>query len=150
MLGRVSLLAAAQVAACATWSGGYPSPVQLDIAWKDLPAPGLCRAWASGRATEAQPRSQGCRGIEYVAPLGSRILYRPDDGTRRVVVCYLSTSEPRRIIGVDVFDMDNGRLLDVLQRYGDDPPEGGCAGALRMSNDQRSMIMGPPTANRQQ
>lgn len=103
----------------------------LDIGWNDLPAPGLCRAWVSGLPTEAQPRPQGCRGIEYAAPLGSRILYRPDDGTRRVVVCYLSTSDPREIIGADLFDVDSGRLLEVLQHYGEEPSEGGCQGALR-------------------
>jgi hypothetical protein len=27
---------------------------------------------------------RGCDGIEWTAPLGSRILYRPDDGGREV------------------------------------------------------------------
>ena len=129
---RSLLLAAVAlgVVACGARPPGYPSPVTLGISWGDLPPPGRCRAWVSGLPASAQPLSQGCDGIEYSAPPGSKIVYRPDDGTRRVVVCYLSPSEPRQIIGVDVFDMDSQRLLEVLQRYGEDPPEGGCMAAL--------------------
>ncbi len=68
-----------------------------------------------------------------MAPLGSRVLYRPDDGSRKVFMCYLNTSEPREIIGIDVYDMDNRQIIDVLQRRGDPPTRNCRATAERRS-----------------
>jgi hypothetical protein len=128
--GLLVVIIALGAVACGGKSGAYPSPMTLGISWDDLPPPGRCRAWVGGLPAAAQPLPQDCDSIEYSTPPGSRILYRPDDGTRRVVVCYLSPSETGRIIGVDVFDMDSQRLLEVLQSYGEDPPQGGCMAAL--------------------
>jgi hypothetical protein len=47
-----------------------------------------------------------------------------------MVVCYMHVSTVGEIIGVDVFDMDSGRLLEVIQRRGDPPPPSGCKSAL--------------------
>lgn len=70
--------------------------------------------------------ARGCDGIEFSAPLGAQILYRPDDGTRYVVVCFLSRAEPREIIGIDLYHVDTGRLLRVLQDLGDAPSGPSC------------------------
>ena len=62
---------------------------------------------------------------------GTRLLYRPDDGTRRVVVCYMHTSHVGEIIGVDVFNMDNGRLIETIMKVGGTPPpDMKCSNAL--------------------
>ncbi len=96
--------------------------MRLDLSRSELPAPGLCRI-------VGQP-ARSCDRIELGAPYGSDILFRPTDGTRRIVVCRMSVSERGVIVGVDVFDIDTRRHLDVVQAYGEDPPIGGCLGAL--------------------
>lgn len=110
------------------------SPIRLDIPRSALPAPGLCRVWVNGLPVSQQPLSRGCVGIENTAPLGSRVLYRPDDGTRRLVVCHISTSHHGEIEGMDLFNINNSRLIRVLQRYGEDPPSKACSGALTASS----------------
>ncbi len=122
------LLAELLVAACAgTSPGPAVSPVELDLRAGALPSPGLCRIVSQD---SAYPRSQACDQIEREAPVGSRVVYRPADGSRRIVVCYMSPAERGVIIGVDVFDLDTRRNIEVLQRLGDPPPPGGCQHAL--------------------
>ena len=91
------------------------STVDLGVPRSEIPPPGRCRVMAAGFLM------RNCDGIENTAPLGVRILYRLDDGSRRVVVCYMSTSERNEIIGVDLFDFNTGRLIRALQKR-DDPP----------------------------
>jgi hypothetical protein len=99
------------------------APVRLDYPRSEIPAPGLCRIVGVGL-----PRS--CDGIEVAAQPGATILYRPRDRTRRVVACYLHRSNVGQIEGIDLFDLDTGDLIEVIQRQGDPPPPGGCQGAL--------------------
>lgn len=73
---------------------------------------------------------RGCEGIGWVAPLGSRIAYRPADGSRTVVICYMDPGERGIIIGIDVFNIDNQRLLDVLLRFDDEHIMGDCDDAV--------------------
>lgn len=113
-------------AACAGGPGPGASPVTLGERRAAVPPPGLCR-WYEGGMPLA------CDGIEYAAPLGSQILYRPDDRSRTVLVCFLSTAEPRRIIGMDLFNLDSGNLIEVVQRYGDEPPAPTCRAAYLAS-----------------
>lgn len=100
------------------------APVRLDIPRSELPSPGLCRIVGEGNL----PRS--CDGVEVAAQPGATIVYRPRDGTRRVVVCYLHRSNIGEIEGIDVFDMDTRDLIEVVQRRGDPAPPSGCKGAL--------------------
>ena len=105
--------------ACAGGPSGEPaSPVRLDIPKSALPGPGLCRVWVGGLAV-SQRLPRGCDGVENTAPIGSRVLFRPDDRSRTVHVRYMSPSTPGEVIGIDVFNIDTGRLVRVLQRYGD-------------------------------
>ncbi len=111
---------AVATSACAGGPGGEPaSPVRLDIAMSALPGPGLCRVWVDGLAVSQQPLPRGCDAIENTAPLDSRVLFRPDDRSRTVHVRYMSTSSRGEVIGIDVFNIDTGRLVRVLQRYGE-------------------------------
>ena len=111
----VAVLIAGVVACAGTAPPG--APLTLGARQRAVPPTGLCRVWDEGanRAFMAQT----CDGIEYSAPLGSQILYRPDDGSRIVAVCFVSRSEPREIIGIDLFDVDSGRLVQVLQDLSD-------------------------------
>ncbi len=115
-------LAAAAVV-LASWScGGSRSPddppldFKIDIPKRAFPSPGLCRVWISGRAVSQQPLSRSCENIEFSAPLGSRVLRRPKDGSRDMVVWYMDTSERGKIEGIDVFNVDTGRLIRVVRR----------------------------------
>jgi hypothetical protein len=105
--------------------GESTSPVTLDVPARDVPPPGMCRVMSVGNM------NRSCDGIELAAPQGTRLLYRPDDGTRRVVVCYMHTSLVGEIIGVDVFNMDNQRLIETIMKVGDPAPRDmKCANAL--------------------
>ncbi len=113
---------AVTTSACAGGPSGEPaSPVRLDIAKSALPGPGLCRVWVGSPVVSQQPLPRACDAIEHTAPLDSRVLFRPDDGSRTVHVRYMSTFTPGEVIGIDVFDIDTGRLVRVLQRYGEPP-----------------------------
>ena len=98
----------------------YPSPTRLGIPRSSLPTPGFCRV--IGAAQE----SRSCEGIANVAPLGSRVLYRMKDPSHVVVICYMHISRWRVVYGIDVFNANNQRLLDVLLRADDEPLEGDC------------------------
>jgi len=111
--------------ACGGLSGGRVTdwPIRREI----VPPPGQCRIWRENNRWEP---TRECRDIEYEANPGEVVLYRPDDGSRRVVVCYMSVEERGRIDGVDVYDIDSGDLLEVIQRHGEPGPRGGCQNAL--------------------
>jgi len=100
------------------------SPTQLEFSGREIPAPGLCRIGERGASQRT------CDGIEFAAPPGSSVLYRPDDGSRRVVVCYLDLSDPGVIVGVDVFDIDTGRHIEVILSRKGPPWTGTCRAAL--------------------
>ena len=120
------LAAVVALAAC----GGPPaegestSPMTLDLPRNQIPTPGNCRIVSPGQFNRT------CEGIEFAAPVGTRVLYRPDDGSRRVVVCYMHTSHQAEIIGVDVFNMDTGRHLRTIQAYNEPQVSETCQGAL--------------------
>lgn len=120
--GPVLVLVTAVAAGCTHYAPQSPSPVTLDVGPKAIPPTGLCTV-VQGREGSL-PRS--CEGIELAAPAGARILFRPDDGTRHVAACYLSEDESRRLIGIDVFDVDTREMVRVLQSYGQDPPAATC------------------------
>ncbi len=121
----MALAIAALVGCSAPPEGESVSPVSLDVPTREIPPPGLCRVLSVGNMNRA------CDGIELAAPQGTRLLYRPDDNSRRVVVCYMHTSHVGEIIGVDVFNMDNGRLLETIMKVGDAPPRDmKCSNAL--------------------
>jgi hypothetical protein len=99
------------------------APVRLEYPRSEIPSPGLCRIAERGL-------TRSCNGIENEAQTGQTILFRPRDGTRRVVVCYLHRSNRGQIEGIDVFDIDTRDLVEVVQRRGDPAPPGGCQEAL--------------------
>ena len=115
------------VQACSSYSAGSGSesgsstaPAQLDETGPPLaftlppsaiPSPGLCRIWVPDHDVSAQLQATGCSGIEYTAPLGSVVLYRPRDGSRNVHVCWMSTSETGIVDGIDAFSVDKLRLV---------------------------------------
>jgi hypothetical protein len=45
----------------------------------------------------------------------------------------MSPGERGVISGADVFDLDTGRNIEVLQRIGEPPPPGGCQHALLLT-----------------
>jgi hypothetical protein len=115
------------LAACGARSGTDTptvSPTQLEFSRREIPAPGLCRIGETGASQRT------CDGIEFAAPPGSSVLYRPDDGSRRVVVCYLDVSDPGVIVGVDVFDIDTRRHIEVILSRKGPPWTGTCRAAL--------------------
>lgn len=122
-------IAVAMLAAC----GGQPreivpvSPTMLVIPSSGLPGPGLCQVYDNLRATP----SQRCDGLEQRVEPGSAILYRPKDGSRNVVVCYISPAERGLIYGADRFDIDTRQHVEVLIPRGGPAPEGGCPGAYK-------------------
>jgi len=119
-----ALAAVIGLGACGgTPEGGTVDPIELDVPSSEYPSPGLCKIVGVGL-------TRSCDGIERGAPGGARILYRPRDGTRRIVVCYLHVATVGEIIGVDVFDMDNRRLIETIQKRGDPAPPDGCKSAL--------------------
>ena len=80
------------------------------------PRVGECRLWYPGRPPGQQPRSQGCRGIERIAPAGTWILYRPDSD-RKVV--HARVIDPKRdgvVVVVRVYDVDRGTYLGQERR----------------------------------
>jgi hypothetical protein len=106
------------VAACgAGGSGGSGAPIELSISQGELPSPGLCRVWVSDQSDSQQPLARGCDGIEWTAPLGSRVLYRPDDGSREVHVKYMSRATRGLVTGIDAFSIDTLRLIRVIMTY---------------------------------
>lgn len=111
--------------------GGAISPVRLEVPRASLPSPGMCRLWDTGDT--AEPPSRTCDGIEGLAPRGSQVVYRPEDGSHHVLVCYMSLTERARIDGVDVFDIDTGRHLEVIQGMRDPPVAATCREALSAS-----------------
>ena len=110
--------------ACAGGSSdGGVTPIELSVPKSHIPSPGLCRVWVSGVETAEQPLARSCDGVEWTAPLGARILYRPDDGSREVIVRYMSRNTPGFVTGIDAFDIDTMRLLRVIQSYTKETPD---------------------------
>jgi hypothetical protein len=106
------------VAACgAGGSGGSGAPIELSVPKGELPSPGLCRVWVSRQSDSQQPLARGCDGIEWTAPVGSRVLYRPDDGRREVHVKYMSRATHGLVTGIDAFSIDTLRLIRVIMPY---------------------------------
>ena len=97
------------------------TPIELNIPKSAIPSPGLCRIWVSGVESAQQQLARSCEDIEWTAPLGARILYRPDDGSREVIVRYMSRSTPGWVTGIDAFDIDTMRLVRVIQEYTREP-----------------------------
>lgn len=120
------------VVACGTYRPEHPSPVTLGARRGAVPPPGLCRIYSGGEVPRAPESARDCDGLQHSAPYGAQILYRPDDGSRTVVVCYLGTEPPRRIVGMDLFDIDNGRLVRVIQEYGEPAGSDDCHRAYVM------------------
>jgi hypothetical protein len=98
----------------------FPSPTRLGISRSSLPAPGLCRILG------AVQKSRTCEGIALAAPRGSQVLYRMKDPSHVVVICYMHRSRRGYVFGIDVFNANNQRQLDVLLRADDPPIEGDC------------------------
>jgi hypothetical protein len=124
-------VALAAVSACGGQSREIQSvsPTMLVIPPAGLPGPGLCQVYDI-RDIQSSP-SQRCDGIEERVEPGSAILYRPKDGSRNAVVCYVSPAQRGLIYGADLFDIDTRRHVQVLIPRGGNPPEGGCPGAYK-------------------
>jgi len=119
------LLAFGMALAVACAPGGSEGDVvgiRLDVPRSAIPGTGLCRIWLSGVPVSQQPMVQGCDGIEYSAPLGSRVLHRPADGSREVHVSYMSRATPGWVTGIDAFSIDTMRLVRVILPYVGEPP----------------------------
>jgi hypothetical protein len=89
---------------------------QLRVPPGHYPRVGECRLWFPGRPPGHQPKSQGCRGIERIAPAGSWILYRPAND-RKVV--HARVIDPKRdgvVLVVRVYDVDRGTYLGQERR----------------------------------
>ena len=54
------------------------------------------------------------------------MLYRLKDPSHVVVICYMHPTRRRFVYGIDVFNANNQRLIDVLMRADDEPLEGDC------------------------
>jgi hypothetical protein len=116
----VMALAAGMAVAAACGGGssdGGVTPIELGVPKDQIPSPGLCRVWVSGGRISQQPLARSCDDIEWAAPLGALVLYRPDDGSREVHVKYMSRNTPGFVTGIDAFDIDTLRLLRVIQAY---------------------------------
>lgn len=122
-LGLIVLAAGLATACAPGGSAGGVLGIQLDVPRSAIPGTGLCRIWLSGVSNSQQPIAQGCDGIEYSAPLGSRVLYRPGDGSREVHVSYMSRATPGWVTGIDAFSIDTMRLVRVILPYVGEPPE---------------------------
>jgi len=88
-------------------------PIPLDIEREDIPNTGRCRVWLEDAFDSDQPMQTGCNGIEFSAPLGSYVMYRPKD-KREVHVCYMSTDLTGVVDGIDAFDIDRMTLIRVV------------------------------------
>ena len=88
-------------------------PIPLDIDRGDIPNTGRCRVWLDDASGSEQPMQTGCSGIEFSAPLGSYIMYRPRD-KREVHVCYMTTDLTGVVDGIDAFDIDRMTLVRVV------------------------------------
>ena len=86
-------------------------PLSFTLPPSAIPSTGLCRIWVPDSDVSAQLQATGCSGIEYSAPLGSVVLFRPRDGSRNVHVCWMSTSETAVVDGIDAFSVDKLRLV---------------------------------------
>ena len=78
----------------------------LGIPERELPPPGQCRAWHEGRASAEQPPPGPCADAEKAARPGDRILFRPQDDARVVHVRVLHSTEPGKVIRIDLFDAE--------------------------------------------
>ena len=105
----------------ASWHQDFP------VRYSAVPPPGYCRIFGWNLRNGSAVRS--CDDIEWAAEVRHTILYRPDNESRHVVVCYMSDFERGRIDDVEVFDIDTRRLVEVLQRHGE-PPIVSCQNAL--------------------
>jgi hypothetical protein len=126
-LVRLLLLA---LAACVVASACGKQPASrsqyMPVRFRNVPPRGLCRV---NSPALVRGHSRDCDDIEWAAAPGQAILFRPDDESRHVVVCYMSHFERGRIEHVDVFDYDTRRLVKVMQRDGE-PPVRSCQNAL--------------------
>ncbi len=107
----------AGISGCGSKGGETAGPIRLDVPRRAIPAPGLCRVWLDRSESRLQRLPRSCDGIENVAPLGSRVLYRPDNKSRTVEVRYMSRSHPGEVTGIDLFNIDNGNLVRIIQSY---------------------------------
>lgn len=103
------------------------SPTRLDAR---LPTPGFCRILAED--PERFAPQQSCDDIEFQAPPGSTILFRPAGGARVAIMCYMSPALRSTIYSIDLFDVDTGEHIEVLMPVGGRPPTGGCKSALEL------------------
>jgi hypothetical protein len=85
------------------------SALTLGIPPGHLPPPGRCRLWLPDTPPGHQPASRPCKGIDVRAPVGSMIVYRPDETIVRVR--YVDARHPGVVIGVRIFDATTGALL---------------------------------------
>jgi hypothetical protein len=88
----------------------------LGIAPNELPAPGECRLWRSGRPVREQPRAGACAQIEPTAPPESWILYRPSQDPRLVQVWIIDPDQAALVTEVRVYDAVRGTYLGSKQR----------------------------------
>jgi hypothetical protein len=90
-------------------------PLAIEISRGDVPSSGLCRVWTPGEPSSSQPRARTCSGIEFDAPRGSYVLYRPR-GKRVVHVCRMSSGLVGVVDGIDAYDLDRFEPLEVVLR----------------------------------
>jgi hypothetical protein len=119
------------VAALIVASACGPGPTgryqYLPVPVGSAPPPGRCRVVGDGVLGRS---ARDCDGIEWLTEFGDIVLYRPQDRTRQVVVCYMSLHDRGVIDAVEVYSLDNRKIIEVVQRHGEPPPEGGCQNAL--------------------
>jgi hypothetical protein len=88
----------------------------LAIPPEQLPRPGECRLWRSGRLLREQARAGSCAEIEASAPPESWVLYRPVQDPRLVQVKIIDPNQAGRITQIRVYDAARGTYLGSKQR----------------------------------
>jgi len=88
---------------------GLPMPIRATQ--EDLPSTGLCRVWIPDEFE--QPRVRNCKGIEFTAPAGSFVLYRPR-GKRVVHLCGMSRSFVGVVDRIDAYNVDTLEQVAVI------------------------------------
>jgi hypothetical protein len=86
-------------------------PMPISATQEDLPSTGLCRVWIPHEFEQPQVRT--CKGIEFTAPEGSFILYRPR-GKRVVHLCGMSSGIHGVVDRIDAFDIDTMEEVAVI------------------------------------
>ena len=89
-------------------SRGPSTAASLKIPPGHLPPAGQCRVWVDGLPPGKQPASRSCDGIEYSAPPGSLVVYRPGKDKKVVHVRQMDERRVGIVVRTTVYDVKTG------------------------------------------